>query len=86
VNVANVVAKVGTSVRIDGQLVPAAAFQPVGDGEFGVAHVDLSSTKSVHTLSADMEVGLTVYGYGLFTSYMYPGGADLERITVPPVL
>jgi hypothetical protein len=33
-----------------------------------------------------MEVGLTVYGYGAYTSYMYPGGVDLERITIPPVL
>ena len=31
----------------------------------------------------NMTFGITVYGYGQYTSYMYPGGADLQRITVP---
>jgi IgGFc binding protein len=86
VNIADVVAKDGATVRIDGRLIEASAFSPVGDSGFSVAHVELSHDKAVHTLSADNETGLTVYGYGLFTSYMYPGGADLERITIPPVL
>ena len=34
---------------------------------------------------ADKPVGIVVYGYGQDTSYMYPGGLDLKRITEPPV-
>jgi len=86
VNIADVIAKTGTSVRIDGALVGSDQFMPIGKSDYGVAHVMLDASSSVHTLKADQEVGLTVYGYGLYTSYMYPGGADLERITIPDIL
>ena len=86
INYASVVAKHGTVVRIDGQLIEASDFKTVGASDYGVAQVLLSSDTSVHSLEADEEVGLTVYGYGFYTSYMYPGGADLDRITVPPIL
>jgi hypothetical protein len=36
----------------------------------------------VYHLHADAPVGLTVYGYGRYTSYMYPGGLDLKRLTI----
>lgn len=84
-NFANVIAPVGAAVSIDGNSLPESDFEPIGDSGFAVARVLLSGT-SVHTLQADEEVGLVVYGYGLFTSYMYPGGMDLERITIPPIL
>jgi len=83
VNLVTVVAKRGASVRVDGRVIPAADFVPVGVGEYGVANVPLDNKTAVHSVTADQEVGLTVYGYGQFTSYMYPGGADLERIAVP---
>lgn len=85
-NFATVVAKQGTQVRIDDMLIESSEFTQVGDTDYGVAQFLLEPGKAVHSLTADDEVGLTVYGYGLFTSYMYPGGADLERITVPPIL
>ena len=74
------------NVRIDGMLLSASEFTPVGKSDYRVAQVLLDNAKSVHTLSASDEVGLTVYGYGWYTSYMYPGGADLERIFLPPIL
>lgn len=86
VNFANVVAPEGASVEVDGKTVPSSAFTAIGSSKFGVARVQLDADTSVHTLDADEEVGLTVYGYGLYTSYMYPGGADLERITIPPLI
>jgi len=86
INFASVVAKMGTSVRIDQQVIDASEFKVVGNSDYGVAQVLLSNDTSVHSLVADEEVGLTVYGYGWYTSYMYPGGADLDRITVPPLL
>jgi hypothetical protein len=85
-NFATVIAKQGTTVRIDGVLLVASDFTAVGDSDYRVAQVLLDDAKAVHTLSASDEVGLTVYGYGWYTSYMYPGGADLDRITVPPIL
>jgi hypothetical protein len=32
----------------------------------------------VHTLVADREVGLIVYGFDRFVSYAYAGGLDLD--------
>ena len=29
--------------------------------------------------------GIVVYGYGLDTSYMYPGGLNLETIVIIPI-
>jgi hypothetical protein len=85
-NFATVIAKQGVNVRIDGMLLPASDFTAVGTSEYRVAQVLLDNAKAVHTLAASDEVGLTVYGYGWYTSYMYPGGADLDRIFVPPIL
>jgi hypothetical protein len=85
-NFASVIALQGTTVHVDGRLIESEEFTPVGRSDYGVAQVVLDDRTSVHTLEADEEVGLTVYGYGLYTSYMYPGGADLDRITVPPIL
>ncbi|MFT3928053.1 MAG: IgGFc-binding protein [Myxococcales bacterium] len=86
INFASVIAKPGANAKIDGVVVEDSAYTPIGSSGYGVAHVELSSDTSVHTLEASQEVGLSVYGYGSFTSYMYPGGADLDRITVPPIL
>jgi hypothetical protein len=85
VNYANIVAPHGAEVRLDGELVPSDAFTSIGESGYGVARVMLNAGTSAHRLIADQEVGLTVYGYGAYTSYMYPGGADLERITIPVV-
>jgi hypothetical protein len=83
VNLASVIAKRGASVKVDGKTIAAGDFVPVGASEYGVATVTLNANTQVHSVSSDQKVGLTVYGYGLYTSYMYPGGADLQRITVP---
>jgi hypothetical protein len=31
-----------------------------------------------HSVTSDERVGISVYGYGQFTSYWYPGGLDLK--------
>ena len=33
-----------------------------------------------HQMSADKNFGIVVYGFGSYTSYMYPGGLDFEEI------
>jgi hypothetical protein len=86
VNLATIIAKPGANVMVDGKRIEASQFTPVG--EFVIATITLAGDTSdpnsaVHTVSADQKVGLIVYGYGLYTSYMYPGGADLARITIP---
>jgi hypothetical protein len=83
INFASVIAKPGSNVKIDGVLLAETEFTAIGASGYGVAHVELGYDSSVHTLEATQEVGLSVYGYGFYTSYMYPGGADLDRITIP---
>jgi hypothetical protein len=86
INFASVIAKPGSNVRINGTPVEESEYTPIGSSGYGVAHVELAYDRSVHTLEADQKVGLSVYGYGLYTSYMYPGGADLARIYEPVIL
>ena len=70
-------AKLGESVQVDDQT--AANLTPIGQSGWGVAHVQLGPG-SVHTAKADKVFGITVYGYGDWTSYMYPGGLNLGTI------
>ena len=35
-----------------------------------------------HEITGDQPFGITVYGYGAYTSYWYPGGLNLEEIPV----
>ncbi|MET0286646.1 MAG: IgGFc-binding protein [Polyangiales bacterium] len=86
VNLATIIAKPGASVTIDGTRIDASEFVQVGD--YAVATVVLEAdldrpNSAVHTVDANQKVGLIVYGYGQYTSYMYPGGADLARIAIP---
>lgn len=79
----NVVAETGATVMLDGATIPLAEFQPIGSSSFSVARHPLSRT-DVHSMTAETPFGIVVYGYGDYTSYMYPGGLDLTHITAPP--
>ncbi len=83
-NFANIVAPTGTTVTLDGQAIAAAEFTPIGSTGFSVARHQLSGSE-VHQIQSGSQFGVTVYGYGRFTSYMYPGGLDLKRIAPPPI-
>jgi hypothetical protein len=69
----------GVEVSLDG--APISGFSPVGGTGFGVANVSI--TGGVHSISSASPFGIVVYGFGSYTSYMYPGGLDLQRINVP---
>ena len=80
-NWVNVIAPVGSIVTLDGAAV--AGFTPVGNSGYSVAHVSLCANggacTGVHTATSTEAFGIEVYGYGYFTSYMYPGGLNLAR-------
>ncbi len=75
----NVTAPAGVTVLLDGN--PVGGFQPVGGTGYQVAQVMVSAGQ--HTISSDQPFGIVVYGYGTYTSYMYPGGLDLNAINIP---
>lgn len=75
----NVTAPMSASIMLDG--TPVTGFTPVGSTGFGVARLMISG--GAHHITGSAEFGIVVYGFGEFTSYMYPGGLDLEVIDVP---
>jgi hypothetical protein len=81
-NLVNVVTTAGTSIQIDGQPIPDAEFQPIGGSGLVVARHKIPG--GTHAMSGAKNFGIVVYGYGSYTSYMYPGGLNLEKIVVTP--
>jgi hypothetical protein len=76
---ANIVAPNGASIIVDDQLVNW--FQEIGDTGYSIARVTLSNFgDGNHTATGNHPFGITVYGYGQYTSYWYPGGLNLELI------
>ena len=37
---------------------------------------------AAHEIASTDELGITCYGYGNYTSYMYPGGLDVDQINI----
>ncbi len=82
----DVVAPAGATLTLDEMSVSVAA-TPIGGGEYGVVRVSLpKSGPGSHVLTASAPVGIQVLGYGLYTSYQYPGGLNLGAIAPVPVL
>jgi hypothetical protein len=77
-NYVNVMAKVGTSVMLDGS--PVSGIAAIGGGEFGVARVRIDGGS--HVITSTEVFGIMCYGYGNYTSYMYPGGLDVKQIFI----
>jgi hypothetical protein len=81
-NFVNVVTKQGTLVTVDGVAIPASEYQSIGASDLVVARHQISG--GAHRLSGSSNFGIVVYGYGEYTSYMYPGGLNLETVTITP--
>ncbi len=78
-NYLNVVAPMDAKVTLDG--APIAGFKAIGATKFGVARIKLANNvDGNHDVKSDKPVGISVYGYGQYTSYWYPGGLDLEPL------
>jgi hypothetical protein len=80
-NWVNVIAVGGVAVSVDGEDV--TGFVAIGSSGYFVAHVPLcgngGACSGVHQVTSARPFGIEVYGYGYFTSYMYPGGLNLTR-------
>jgi hypothetical protein len=77
---ANIICPTGANALLDGA-PPAGGFTPIGATGFSVARMAISNAgNGNHTLTSDQGCGLSVYGYGQYTSYWYPGGSDLTRL------
>ncbi|MBM4292149.1 MAG: hypothetical protein FJ138_12465 [Deltaproteobacteria bacterium] len=72
----SVVAKVGQAVTLNG--APVEGLAPIGDTGWATATAPLGA--GVHSASSSEPFGVWVYGFGAYTSYMYPAGLDLRPI------
>jgi hypothetical protein len=80
-NFVNVVATTGTSVALDGANIPAASWVPIGNSGYSVVKLQLSNAgNGNHTINGTAPFGISVYGYGQYTSYWYPGGSNLVKL------
>jgi IgGFc binding protein len=76
-NYVSIIAQVGDHVILDGAEVQS--FDAIPGSSFQVASVQLrrAGAHEVHSAFGSV-IGVQLYGYGDFTSYMLPGGLDLR--------
>lgn len=75
----NIIAPTGATVSLDGAAV--SGFTPIGGTGYAVARKSLSNAGNGNHSAASTEgFGISVYGYGQYTSYWYPGGSDLRAL------
>ena len=76
---ANIIAPNGANITVDGQAV--GGWTGIGATGYSVARVTLSNNgDGNHTATGNQAFSISVYGYGQYTSYWYPGGLNLELI------
>ncbi len=82
-NYLDVTAPNGAAVMLDGN---ALAFKPLGGTGYQLARVTPLLSGPAHDgdhyIVSTMPFGISVYGYGQYTSFWYPGGLDLRDIPV----
>jgi hypothetical protein len=78
-NFVSIIAPTGSSVSVDGEDIPPEGFTAVGASGMSVARHQLQQNNRVHKIHAPKPVGILVYGFNPFSSYMYSGGLDLKH-------
>jgi cysteine-rich repeat protein len=77
-NYMNITAPTGATITLDG--VALVAGTPVGTTGYSVIRVKLdNSGNGNHVADSADRFGISVYGYGDYTSYWYPGGLELTQ-------
>jgi hypothetical protein len=75
----NVIGAEAQVVLLDGRAV--RGFTPIEGTDLATARVPIDP--GAHTIESDFLFGIVVYGYASYTSFMVPGGLDLNRIYRP---
>ncbi len=76
-NFVTVVYATGSIPRMDG--TPIAAGAPLAGTPYSVSR--FTTTAGSHRMTGEQPFGIKVSGTASFTSYMYPGGLDLNQLT-----
>ena len=89
VNYVNVIAEIPVNsseyISCDGVVIGTQQYIPIGSTGWGVAQIDITSTGNngghiIIAPNAAIKFGIEVYGFAQYTSYLYPGGLNLEYI------
>jgi hypothetical protein len=78
-NYVNITAPAGAHITLDNSNVPAGT--AIGTTGYTVSRIQVSQVGN-HSISGDMPFGISVYGYGDYTSYWYPGGSDVAVLPI----
>lgn len=62
------------NITLDGNVIPAIDFTPIGSSGFSYARVPVSPGS--YSLNSDYRFGCHVYGFNLFEGYGYPAGTS----------
>jgi hypothetical protein len=79
-NYVSIIAPTGATVTVDGTNYTSGT--AIGGSGYWVKPVAIcagTGCTGVHTATGTAGFGIQVYGYGAYTSYMYPGGLNLTR-------
>jgi len=83
-NYVDITAPVGANIVLDG--TPVTAWTPIGSTGYQLGRVtplnNGPTNDGNHAIMGDMPFGISVYGYGMDTSYWYPGGLDLHQVVI----
>jgi hypothetical protein len=83
-NYVDIIASSTGTVTLDG--VAITNFQPIGTSGFKLARVTPLGNGPLgdgnHAINGTEPFGIQVYGYGMDTSYWYPGGLDLDLVPI----
>jgi hypothetical protein len=70
-------ASIGT-LRLDNQEVNISSFIPIRNSSYSTAHIKVAS--GAHTIFAEDEFGLSIYGFGFHEAYSHVGGMNVNII------
>lgn len=70
------------TIELDGRSLGGESWESIGDSGYSTLRLGINPGSHSLTSGTGRTFGILVYGYGQYTSYMYPGGLDLEQIAV----
>ena len=71
-----------STVKVDNIPVPVLNFIPIPTSDYSYAIVKV--TDGAHTVEAEEDIGIYVYGYGVANSYGYFGGMNFKKLDYSP--
>ncbi len=69
-------------ITLDGESLALEDWQRVGQTEYVALRREIDPGSHALRTAGEDTFGVLVYGYGQYTSYMVPGGLNLESITI----